>query len=180
MSRTSRTLLCAAALGLAGSAHAQGAARPISFGVSGGISLPSGAAGDELQSGFNANALVEARQAAGPLGFRAEVGYNRFAFDAGDASYRLISGVANGIFRVGTASGGPVAPYVIAGVGVYNGQISDAQFETDSETKLGINGGVGIDIPLSGIATFIEARYHTIFTEGDRVNFIPITVGIRF
>src|SRR5688500_628000 len=77
--RTSRTLLCGiAALGLAGTAHAQGAARPFSFGISGGVSIPTGDAGDALESGFNVSGLLQARQAAGPLGFRAEVGYHNF------------------------------------------------------------------------------------------------------
>lgn len=185
MSRTSRTLLCGiAALGLAGTAQAQGATRPFSVGISGGLSIPTGDAGDALESGFNVGGLLQARQAAGPLGFRAEVGYHSFDFKGVDGDFRVITGIVNGIFHFASASGAPITPYLIAGVGAYNGRASvgggGRTVSSDSETDLGINGGVGFDIPLSGIATFIEARYHTIFNEGDRTNLIPITVGIRF
>ena len=50
----------------------------------------------------------------------------------------------------------------------------------DSETNVGLNGGAGIDIPLSGIGAFVEARYHTVFRDGENLNMLPVTVGIRF
>ena len=113
MSRTTRTIACGiAALALAGSAHAQSATRPFSLGVSGGISIPTGDAGDAWDSGFNVSGLLQARQAASALGFRAEVGYHRFGIKgAGDGNSRLITGIANGIFHLGTSTApGGVAP----------------------------------------------------------------------
>lgn len=54
------------------------------------------------------------------------------------------------------------------------------QTASDSETKFGLNGGVGVELPLSGISAFGEVRFVSVFTEGSHLNYIPITVGIRF
>lgn len=166
-------------------AHAQSeATRPFSFGVSAGASLPMGDFGDAAETGYNVSGLIEARQSAGPLGFRGEVGYHRFGLKGLDGNFRMITGIANGLYRFSTQPGAQVAPYVIAGVGIYNGKssasASGVTVSSDAESKFGLNAGAGIDIPLSGIATFIEARFHSVFTEGQKTNMIPVTVGIRF
>lgn len=54
------------------------------------------------------------------------------------------------------------------------------QVESESVTKFGLNGGVGVELPLSGISAFGEVRFVSVFTEGSHLNMIPITVGIRF
>jgi opacity protein-like surface antigen len=51
---------------------------------------------------------------------------------------------------------------------------------SDSETKFGLNGGAGIEFGLSGLATFVEARFHSVFTEDSKTNFVPISFGIKF
>lgn len=61
--------------------------------------------------------------------------------------------------------------------------LSQADFSvdnSDSRTKFGINGGVGLRFQLTGFATFIEARWHSIFTEGANVQMVPISVGFTF
>jgi hypothetical protein len=50
----------------------------------------------------------------------------------------------------------------------------------DAETDFGINGGVGLEFTLTGMSTFLEARYVNVFTEGESTAFIPITFGILF
>ena len=57
---------------------------------------------------------------------------------------------------------------------------------SSSATKLGLNGGAGLDLPLSGIAAFVEARFHYIFSDsgnnglGYNASFVPIVVGVHF
>jgi hypothetical protein len=61
---------------------------------------------------------------------------------------------------------------------MYNQSITDSDF--DSETDVGINVGAGLNFPLTGMrGVFIEARYHSIFTEGSNTTFLPITLGLR-
>ena len=109
---------------------------------------------------------------------RLEGGYHRFDLaNGGNGNTRVVDGIANGVLRF---PGQVVRPYLIAGVGAYNvgGEVADVSL--DSETNVGLNGGAGIDIPLSGIGAFVEARYHTVFRDGENLNMLPVTVGIRF
>jgi hypothetical protein len=55
--------------------------------------------------------------------------------------------------------------------------------------QLGFNGGFGVNLPLSGFNTSIEARLHYIPAndngpglgyQRDKVMFIPVTFGINF
>jgi len=93
-------------------------------------------------------------------------------------------GVANAVY---TFSAGPTAvvrPYLIAGVGAYNGKLtvddSDADEDSETETNIGFNGGIGLEIPLSGITGFGEIRYTSVSTPGARTSWVPIRFGIRF
>jgi len=59
-------------------------------------------------------------------------------------------------------------------------QIVDFGEQSHSQTKFGLNGGAGLRFQLTGFSTFIEARWHTIFTEGSNAQVVPISVGITF
>lgn len=193
MSRLSRCVLpgavAAAALVAAPRARAQVApVNPFSFGVSAGAAIPTGDAADDLSTGYSVDGIIGVRAPTLPVSFRGEVGYTRFGFKDGDgAGFRMISGVANVLY---TFSAGPTAvvrPYVIGGVGVYNGRaVGDGFDDAESRTKVGFNGGVGLEIPLSGITGFGEVRFANVrFAErgegsGANLNYIPIRFGIRF
>ena len=59
-------------------------------------------------------------------------------------------------------------------------QIGEFSDDENTQTKFGLNGGVGVRFQLTGFSTFIEARWHTIFTEGSNAQIVPISVGITF
>ena len=189
----------------ASAAHAQtavGPTRPVSFGVSGGLSIPTGDAGDVFASGFNVDALVEVQaRPASPLAFRFEAGYQRFELKdelkdlfeefGGDVDVdaRILSGLANVVYKF---PGTTVRPYVLGGIGVFNlgGSVSISGFEefeeeldTDdsgSTTSFGYNVGGGLEVPLSGLTAFGEVRFQQIRIDGSGFNIVPIKVGIRF
>jgi opacity protein-like surface antigen len=74
-----------------------------------------------------------------------------------------------------------ITPYLIGGAGIYNLKSDiDGADDPDSQNKFGVNGGIGASFPLSGFNTFIEARYHHVFTENVATQFIPVTFGISF
>ncbi len=75
-----------------------------------------------------------------------------------------------------TSSG--ISPYFIGGIGIYNFSIPNSSL--DSQSKFGWNAGAGINMPLSGFKTFIEARYHGVSTEGGTTAWIPISFGVMF
>jgi hypothetical protein len=66
-------------------------------------------------------------------------------------------------------------------------QIAPPSFQTieggdasNSQTKFGLNAGAGLRFQLTGFSTFIEARWHTIFTNGSNAQMVPISVGFTF
>jgi hypothetical protein len=92
--------------------------------------------------------------------------------------------------------------YVIAGVGAYYTQVQlteygygyvcnpwwgycyygtgNAVVASNSTTRFGWNGGVGMAFRLQGPTLFIEARYTRIETSPQPIEFVPITIGLRF
>lgn len=60
------------------------------------------------------------------------------------------------------------------------GQVGEFGEAENTQTKFGLNAGAGLRFQLTGFSTFVEARWHTIFTEGKNTQVIPISVGITF
>jgi hypothetical protein len=177
----------ASASAAAQGASAQGATsgRP-TFGVAAGAAIPTGEFGDFASTGFTVGAHLGFSSASLPVGFRLEGTYQRHdakGSTVGNPRFNIISGVAN-VIAGGTAAPGSVRPYFIGGGGVYNFKATADGFDSESVTKFGLNGGAGIDLPLSGIAAFAEVRFHYVFTAEDddegNTSFVPITVGVRF
>ena len=172
---------------------------PFSFGGSGGLTVPTGALSNDVNAGYTVAGMVEYRPAPGPLSLRLEVGYDRFDYK-GDyqtsaaqllgvnysSNTHFIRGNANLVYRFSSLSG--IRPYVTGGVGIYNNSDgstiqyggSTQSYNSSSTTKFGVNGGVGIEVPLSGITVFGEVRAHGVQTDYTPVTYIPITVGFRF
>lgn len=175
----------------AGVAAAQAAVNPFSLGISGGAVVPTGEFGEDFETGYAVNGIIGLRLPAVPIAFRGEVGYARNnAKISDDVRLRTISGVANAVFNLAAGPTTMIRPYLIGGVGAYNlkfdvegvdeDELEEVLGENTSETKLGLNGGIGVELPLSGISVFGEVRFTSVFTEGSNLNFVPITVGIRF
>ncbi len=194
------TFSTAAVAVAAAAAHAQAPVNPFGFGVSAGAAVPTGDAGDAFDVGYSIDGIITLRVPTLPVSFRGEVGYTRFALkersvDDGEGgtvnvsgNQRIISGVANAVLSFPAGPTAVVRPYLIGGVGLYNGRASGrvsgggigVDVDSESETRFGLNGGIGIEIPLSGITGFGEVRYTSVFTEGTNTNFLPIRFGIRF
>jgi len=165
----------------------QASPRTINVGLAGGVAFPVGDFADDadLENGFTVLGYLGWQPAFQPFGIRGEVSYTRFGVDTffGDGDVTKLGGAANVILTV--SNDGNFRPYVIGGAGVYNVKEKfDAdiiEFETDDQTKLGLNGGVGARFRLGGINGTLEARYLSVFLEGDRnMNVIPITIGLEF
>jgi len=56
----------------------------------------------------------------------------------------------------------------------------NAVVASNSTTRFGWNGGVGMAFRLQGSTLFIEARYTRIETSPQPLEFVPITIGLRF
>lgn len=194
MNRISRFVGIALCAALPAAAQAQtSTARPISFGVMGGASVPVGDFGDGADLGFTLGAhLMLAPTSMPALAFRADLTYDRWNLKGIGAS--IVDGnsstlgvMGNVIFRSSSAMA--IKPYVIGGVGLLSsnssGSIGGVNFSGDRESNLGVQAGGGLEFQLSGFTTFIEAKFVNAFAKDgndDRrnVNWIPVTFGIRF
>jgi opacity protein-like surface antigen len=154
------------------------AAKPVSFGIAGGMSVPTGDFGDGFKSGYNVSGLVQFQQPTWPVALRIEAQYQDFGAKGGvDASAKTIGGLANVIYAFPTKS--TVRPYVTGGLGYFHLKM-DMGDVSGSDNKFGFDFGAGLDFQLSGMNTFIEANWQSVRAEGAAMNQIPLRVGIRF
>jgi hypothetical protein len=191
---TSRIALTAAAallsLTLAPAAHAQAQMMP-HFGISAGASIPQSSFGDGVNTGYNVNGIVNVGIPLSPLGFRGEVGWNRFDLSGNTASgnVRMVNGAVNVVLAPSTIM--TAKPYFIAGLGVYNvkttgnsggGILGGGLTTSTADTRLGFNGGIGFAFGLGSVGTLLEARYVTVNSSNNSgsLSFVPISFGITF
>lgn len=165
-------------------AHAQTA---MSFGLGGGVVVPTGSLADGLGTGWNAMAVTRVKPAMSPVGLQLDGFYNRFGLDGIDGHSRMIGATANALFAFPSAA--VARPYLLGGVGLYNGKTTVTGLgSSDSQTKFGINAGAGFDFGVGRARLFAEGRFHAIMKGATDVNtgdektayMIPITVGVRF
>lgn len=159
----------------AAAVSASGAAAQVGFSVGGGLTIPTGEGSDGVNTGFNAQIGADVAAPAFPVSFRLEGAINQFGLESSSNNVRILSGVANAVLNLALPT---LSPYIIGGVGMYNSSVTDV--DDSSSTDVGINVGAGLNFPLTGMrGVFIEARYHSIFTENRNTNMIPITLGLR-
>ena len=177
MQRWLRSGIVLVLVALAAPARAQS---PVSVGVAGGVSLPSGDFGDAANTGWHALGTIGVSTLMQPLGLRLDVAYNRFPEDAATPAgvkrvhFAVTSGTLNVTYRL-PMTNSPLSPYVIAGLGAYHTSCSDS-LTCEGSTHFGWNGGLGLNIAALGLRPFLEARYHST----KDLSFIPLTLGLRF
>jgi len=172
MSRAALTF--AAILFAAPVLHAQ-----TSFSIAAGAAIPVGNTSNGLNTGYNVTAGIGIKPPLAPIGLRIEGAWNQMDGKAAAAgSSRILAGIANVTL---SGAGMPIPMgYLIGGVGMYNFSVSDAAIKPPSETKVGFNVGAGLNFPLTGFSTFLEARFHYISASGTSFKFVPITFGLKF
>jgi hypothetical protein len=173
------------------------AAGPLSLGLGGGFTMPVGDSQDALKNGFHLRGIAEAHLPMVPLGLRAALGYQKLDLKdlASSAGYSngqssILSGLAG--FTFSLISVGPVRPYVTASLGAFHvkGEVDSSSTSlTKSQTKFGIDGGVGAKLGIGPLKGFVEARMENVYTDQGwnpavsnlkSARFIPITFGITF
>jgi opacity protein-like surface antigen len=177
MKRISLTLAAMAAVAIFSSTGSAQSAKPVSLGISGGAAIPVSDFGDDYKTGWNGTVSLGFNSVGTPLGIRIDGMYNKVSVQDDrvvplpDAI--ITSANANLVYAL---PGVGIRPYLIGGGGIYGTKLDVSGAKT--ETDFGLIGGIGAAFPLSGFTTFVEARYHHIFTEGVATKFIPVTFGI--
>lgn len=159
------------------------------FGIAAGYSGARGDFGNAVNAGYHVGASLQLSHALSPIRARFDAGLANFKYkirsaSVGDASARVLSATADAVVAPAQFGGA----YVIGGVGVYR-MSAECDGCTTTNTRGGLNGGVGYDVRLTGFTVFAEARYHYIAGPSDPTNagvkgsstqFFPISVGLRF
>jgi hypothetical protein len=137
-----------------------------------------------VSTGYDIAAHIGFKPALSPVGLRVEGMFNQFDLKGTGTDFKakILAGTAN-LVIMSSAAPGSMRPYFIGGAGVYNLKLSSSSLNasSDSETKFGLNGGAGLDLALSGINVFAEARYHHVFSKDDATGanntaFVPLVV----
>ena len=179
-----RLPLVALSLGLlAAGARAQGTSG-LHFGFEGGVSYPQGDTKDFFDNGWNGGALLVWNPPVIPVGLRIDGAYHKLDAlnSAGDTgSAKILAGTADVVVGFRAIL---LKPYFFGGIGYYRLDFSDSSFPStsndDTQNETGWNAGAGVSISLRNIDLIIEARYHSIGTEGDRFKFVPVSIGLVF
>ena len=193
-----RFVIGAGALLIATTAHAQGTsnapARPWKVGGALGGTIPLGNFSDGADLGWHLGGLFEYKQPSLPVTWRGELTYHRNGlkndYFSGqipgignlDGNFSMFSFIANALYPFGEAAA-TTRPYIIGGLGLYKAKATASYQAIDissSQTKFGVNVGGGVSFHLSGFETFVEARFHSVFTDNNSTNFIPISFGFKF
>ncbi len=185
--RISLALAAVAAVAVLTSTSSAQSSKALSVGISGGAAIPFGDFGDFYTTGYNGTVSLMFKSVGTPLGIRIDGMYNKLNLkdDAiitipGSGTVESASIAAATANLVYSLPGTGISPYLIGGGGIYSLKVHGDNFDSDAENKAGINGGIGASFPLSGFNTFIEARFHHVFTDGSATQFIPVTFGISF
>lgn len=190
MKSISRLVGIATLVALPAMAQAQSSttSRPVSFGVSGGASIPIGDFGDNADLGYTVGAHVLLAPASlQMLAFRGDVTYESWKSKdkTVDASARALGVMGNVILKSSSAMA--IKPYAIGGLGLlsYKSKATatvggtTVTGESKSDNNFGAQVGGGLEFQLSGFTTFIEAKLVNDFSDPS-VRWVPITFGIRF
>ncbi len=149
----------------------------LSVGAAYGSSRLVGGRSGDFKAGWHAEALADVGLPLLPLGLRAELAYDHLGNKAGSTATEALN-VASGVLNATLSLPFPVLhPYAIGGVGYYH---RNGAFGGGGEGKVGINGGLGVELKLPVIRAFAEARYHSIGFTGSSAHLVPLTLGVVF
>jgi hypothetical protein len=178
-----RYLLATALLGSLAAPAALSAQRPVSIGIAGGASIPTGDLRDGVEIGWHGLATIAVSTLMQPLGVRIDVAYNRFAFSGNTAAladeYQSTgSATLNFTYRL-PRTNSSLSPYLISGLGAYR---SECSLESGCEptTRYGWNVGLGTKLFVLGFRSFLEARYHRTEIGDVGVQYFTPSFGILF
>jgi opacity protein-like surface antigen len=186
MKRSFLAVAALAAVALSATTSSAQSNKSLSIGISGGAAIPVGDFGEDYTTGYNGTVSLMFKSIGSPIGLRIDGMYNHMSVKDdrtigvpgfGVVNAAVISSAnANLVYSL---PGTGISPYLIGGAGIYNLKLDvDDGDDPDSDNKFGVNGGIGASFPLSGFNTFIEARFHHVFSEGSATQFIPVTFGI--
>lgn len=154
---------------------------PIKISLGAGLTMPSGDFNDLYEMGWGGLGAVSYRPPVMPFAFRADLSLSQVKDETPlDLTDRIIYGTANLLYEFDIQET-VLRPYVLGGAGVYNFNPGgdDAEGIT-SETRFGLNVGVGVEVKPGPVGFFAESRLHHVIDPADDVQFVALVAGFRF
>lgn len=172
--------------------------RAVQFGIGGGAIVPrTNARYQDVMTGATGQAYLLIRVAPGFPALRIGADFSQMKFGSAATGFAQsplgttrtqLGGIASLRFDL---LPGPVRPYILGGVGAFNirdaidpnGNVSASSF---SETKVGLDGGVGLSFRMGRISGFLESRIQNVYTKEQglidtkSIQAFPITFGLIF
>jgi hypothetical protein len=169
--------------------------------VSAGAAFPLKNTSDVSSRGPHITATLGANSPRGILGLRIDGTFSTLygknlgtaGFSSNDRQFpelTLITGGLNGVIRAPFGILASSGFYIFGGGGVAHvrsfvqrGDNAQGQprFGPEQNLTRGMaNGGAGLDIGRTKGALFLEGRFMTIFTPEERINVVPVTIGVKF
>ncbi len=174
----------AAALALPNISVAQ--SRPVTFGVSGGASIPTTNLSNSVDLGYSlAGHLYLHPAPMGQLYLRGDVSYDRWNGKNSSNSHISSLGVVGNILVPFAPDMTVARPYFLAGAGLYRldasvTAVGSTVTLSSNSNNFGIQVGGGFEFKLSELSTFLEAKYVNVRNNGNNSGYVPITFGVRF
>jgi hypothetical protein len=149
------------------------------IGIGGGGTPALGDFGSAFKTGWHGQIMAVFDLPALPVDIRVDGQYSEHNADlTGDLKTKFITGMVGAQVPLGPP-GSPVKPYLTAGAGVTNIDVSFGSV-SGSTTEFAIGGGGGLSFSVGSMSLFIETRFINAFTEGGSTTFLPVTGGIMF
>lgn len=184
MKRTLRTLGFLAALALPATLTAQASSeKSVGFGVSGGLSMPSGQFGDRFDAGYNVAGHVFYKTAAlKAIRLRGDVSFDSWNGSTDGLEANSLGFSGNALIDLGVSNASSVHAYLLGGGGMLSirsieRNLGNGDFERRSN-ELGLQIGGGLQFNLTGFKTFAEARLVRAFTDVRSSNWIVVSFGV--
>ncbi len=142
--------------------------------LGGGLAISTGVfKEDGGKSGWLGQVAGGLMSPGGILGGRVSGTFAKHDFASGTGSFKIVG--AMGDVLVAPRMSGAAGVYGLAGVGFQNLKADPGA----SQTKFAWNAGAGVLVRAGSLRIFIEGRFLSISTEGQKTNTIPITAGVR-
>ena len=189
--------LCTAALPLSAQLPGVGlltGGKPlVQFGFGGGMSVPTSNAKEAFENGVHGRGFMLINLPGIPS-FRFDLSATKFDWkEALPGAPTEMSGESLVLGGLGNISinllKGPIRPYVMAGLGAFHIrnqlQTEGEPDESSSQTRFGVDGGVGLAIKIKRLEMFVEGRVQNVYTESGvidtkSIQTVPVTFGIIF
>jgi len=154
-----------------------GVLKPFSIGIAGGAAQPMSDLKTSSNLGYNGTVAMGINLPFIPVGLRVDGAYNQFGQKTGGTKLHVMSATGNVVWKLPNIG---VAPYLIGGAGLYIPTVTASGLPSASENHFGWNAGAGVNLPLTVVKAFVEARYNSVSVNGGTMQFVPLTFGIMF